>query len=259
MEAYYTPEAYTQTAGNYCVAFLDILGQQKALLDLNDKWFSDSSDEEIISQLKLTHGQANQLHTFCKGFFDPFEDIEDENIKICQLHISDSTMIYFKFSGNEFMDMFRLYAFILGIRFIFIDCIANGIQLRGGIERGITIKSLSGVGIYGGALAAAVQLEKEASSQRVILGKHIRDYILSLTAHLQFIKFIKNDLLNSQMDEINISPIFHNNHESEKQLEALSLARCNASRYLNNNGILLKYVALIETIEKVISTHKDVK
>ena len=178
----------TSTLSNYLVAFIDLLGQSKRLLEIKhaDEIVAES---KFFSQwLKGTFGTVKQ---FREAFFDHVERLNkprdgspipaqftQANVKM--IPASDSIILYVSLHdpvGSRYLsNMNGVYSIFSALGALAPLFIMMGKPFRAGIAIGLGAE-IEGVGFYGSALPLASELEKKADYPRIIIDQYAIEYL----------------------------------------------------------------------------------
>lgn len=192
--------------GNFVVACIDILGQQRALEKFDRLNLTEDNRSEMTIAVTETFGIVLK---FRNKFVDFYRSIKPEGpntltskqlevfnqlsvSKIKTQTVSDTVIISTSFLHHENkIPLIAIRAILLSCSAIFIEFLSAGYPLRGGIALGIAADTNDG-GIYGPALKEANFLEKtQAQFPRIVIGhtlKKILDDARSVS-HSQFSEF----------------------------------------------------------------------
>lgn len=173
------------TFGDYCVALIDILGQQEALRKFKELPRTEEEKTEFIRVAKETFGVIDGIRNFFKSFYSsyintkvpsPLNEMMKTDLKF--QGFSDTIIIYLPLAteGGR-IPINDIYAALLACGATFLYSLATGHPLRGGIEIGIAAEIYEGE-IYGPALSEAYRLESVvAQYPRIVVGNELASYL----------------------------------------------------------------------------------
>ena len=172
--------------GYYCVALIDILGQQESLLRFKDLPHTEKEREEFIRAAKETFGVIsgirNLVDSFYRSYTDykgvhPLSDMSGTELKF--QGFSDTIIIYVPLAtDSKHIPITSIYAVLLACGSTFLCSMAAGHPLRGGVEVGMGAEIYEGE-IYGPALSKAYRIEsKIAEYPRIVVGSELVSYLM---------------------------------------------------------------------------------
>ena len=181
-------------AGNYVLAFLDILGQQDKLKQITRMPETEKDINEFYRLISDTYGHVDSLKTM---YFRLMAEIYHENSpsivskirpEIKSQRFSDSLLIFHNvFKSSDKIPIIGIYYLIATCGMLMLSSLAEEYSIRGGIELGIGMEPEDNY-FYGPVLSEAYNIEScEAIYPRIVIGNKLYDYIVSQ-------KDIKNDL-----------------------------------------------------------------
>lgn len=171
--------------GYYCVALIDILGQQGALRRFKELPRTEEEKTEFIRVAKETFGVIDGIRNFFESFYSsyintkvpsPLNEMMKTDLKF--QGFSDTIIIYLPLAteGGR-IPINDIYAALLACGSTFLYSMAAGHPLRGGIEIGIAAEIYEGE-IYGPALSEAYRLESVvAQYPRIVVGNELASYL----------------------------------------------------------------------------------
>jgi hypothetical protein len=180
--------------GFYCVAFLDILGQRRKLLQLSR---IPNKDEETTQLLKITAGNVIRLRRRLAACFDGFgkptlylnnlppdarERILNARQSLRSRSIGDSIIMEISFMGDEdrCASMIGVMGCIASCCILHLTGLSSKCPIRGGIDvgLGLDISESGPPEIYGPVLGNAYNLESRlADYPRILVGKELIAYL----------------------------------------------------------------------------------
>lgn len=185
--------------GHYVVAFMDLLGQQEFLRNLNI--LPNSNDplelKKVKIELKNTYGAVSGMRKFFKDSFDGFSRKPTElnglslqqkrefnslnNNPIKFQSISDSVVIFMPLrTDTAKLPVRGIWGIFGAAATTFLCCLAIGHPLRGGIDVGIGM-DITKNEIYGPALSRAYTLESKISNYpKIVVGNELVQYLETL-------------------------------------------------------------------------------
>lgn len=180
----------------YVVAFLDLLGQQKVLNEINSLPNLEKKEEVDVFKLKVAelYRPIYGLKTFFEASIKPFkEGGKDEtslstseqellsqfrSTPIIYRRFSDSLIIHIPISND--MGKFQchsIYGVLAATAVTFLSCLVHSWAIRGGIEIGLAMDIEEG-DVYGPALSRAYGLESRvAQYPRIVIGEELIKYL----------------------------------------------------------------------------------
>lgn len=182
----------------YAVAFVDLLGQQEFLRNLNTLPDPKNKKEmdALIPHIKNTYGAVTAMRKFFQDDFNGYgkeqlpkgiwnrqqkEELKkNTNNPIKIQNFSDSTVIFMSLQPNEkAKNPIRGIFGILGAATkAFIRCLAVGHPIRGGIDVGIGMEFTKN-DFYGPALSRVYTMEsKIAQYPRIVIGEELCRYLV---------------------------------------------------------------------------------
>ena len=182
----------------YAVAFMDLLGQQKFLRNLNT--LPDHKNKKEIDKfkphIKNTYGAVTAMRNIFnddlngygkeqlpKGVWNRQQKEElkkDTNNPIKMQNFSDSTVIFMSLQPNEKAKnpMRGIFGILGAAAKASIYCLSIGHPIRGGIDVGIGME-ITKNDFYGPALSRAYTMEsKTAQYPRIIIGEELCRYLV---------------------------------------------------------------------------------
>ena len=172
----------TVTFGHYCVALIDILGQREELQKLKNLPSTEDERKEFIQLIKRTFGVIDGIRKLFESFYSgystptPIDPMLKTNLKFQTF--SDTIIIYLPLATiRDHIPLNSIYAAVLACGATFLDAMATGHPLRGGIEIGVGAEIYEGE-IYGPALSDAYRLESRvAQYPRIVVGNELISYL----------------------------------------------------------------------------------
>lgn len=163
--------------GHYVCALVDILGQKVELNKLDDIQSIEDEREEVLDIFRSTYGHVKNFRKLIATSGSHFNSIAkkcDESPEIKHAFFSDLIVMHLSLSKDgEQLDICKLKYMLFSLAEVFLDMLANGIPLRGGIDTGIAVESPEGQ-LYGRALSKAYDLESNvAQSIRIVIGQEL--------------------------------------------------------------------------------------
>jgi hypothetical protein len=180
--------------GFYCVAFLDILGQRRKLLQLAPV---PTKDDETTRLLSETAGNVIRLRRRLAACFEAFgkptlylsmlppdarERILNARQSLRSRSIGDSIIMEISFLGDEdgCASMIGVYGCIASCCFLHLVGLSTKCPIRGGIDMGlgINISERGDPEVYGPVLGNAYNLEsKLADYPRILVSNELIGYL----------------------------------------------------------------------------------
>jgi hypothetical protein len=183
------------------IAFLDLLGQQSKLRELNT--LPTAENQKEIEDFKHKIGEIYKpiyaLHTFFKVAIEASIDLgidypnlttQDQEFRkqfrstpIYRRHFSDSLILDVPLSNDIGKFPCRaIYIVLVSTALSFLSCMAFGWVIRGGIEVGLAM-DIDKDEVYGPALAWAYSLESRvANYPRIVIGQTLTRYLQDMAS-----------------------------------------------------------------------------
>ena len=169
----------------YVCSLIDILGQKEKLIQL-DGLNSQKDKEYINSVFKQTYGVVKKFREDMKNSTDFFNELKAKNALNTSFSsnnieikaFSDLIISYLSLENNQNdLKSKAIYLLLISNCEVFLNLLANGVALRGGIDIGMAIKTEEDE-IYGTALLKPYILEsKIAKSIRIVIGQELYNHI----------------------------------------------------------------------------------
>ena len=206
------------TFGYYCVALIDILGQQEALQRFKEIPRTDDERNDFIQIAKKTFGVVDGIRNMFDSFYSgyntppPADEMLKTDLKF--QGFSDTIIIYVPLASiSERIPINSIYAGLLACGSTLLYSMAAGHPLRGGIEIGIAAELYEGE-IYGPALSEAYRLESQvAQYPRIVVGRELTSYLWAyknsseLDVRAKFIKGMAECCLGLLTQDVDGQPI----------------------------------------------------
>lgn len=163
--------------GHYVCALVDILGQKNELNKLNEITSLQTQNNKALTIFRNTYGRVEEFRikiSSSSSYFNSISKFCDNSPQIKNSFFSDLIISYLSLSKNgKDTDICRLYYMLVSLSEVFLNMLAKGIALRGGIDVGYAIEN-SDDKLYGNALSKAYCLESEvAQSIRIVVGQEL--------------------------------------------------------------------------------------
>lgn len=174
-----------ETIESYVLSLIDILGQKKELLKLNELSSKPSINQKEINNIfNNTYGTIKKFRKHMNEAMDWLNKVKDENKKDFNSNnlevnsFSDLITSYVSLrDDNDTIQFEGIYFLLFGNGLVFLQMLSEKKPLRGGIDIGLGIKHNYNE-IYGSALSRAYYLESEISkSIRIVIGESLYKYI----------------------------------------------------------------------------------
>ena len=182
--------------GHYAVAFMDLLGQQEFLRNLDSLPNSDDPQDMDATReyLKNTYGAVTAMRKYFNDSFEAYskrrvdqskltaeqrkEYKELTNNPIKFQNLSDSVVIFMPLrTDTAKLPMRGIFGILGAAATTFICCLADGHPIRGGIDVG-TGMDITKDEIYGPSLSRAYTLESRiANYPRIVVGNELLRYL----------------------------------------------------------------------------------
>ncbi len=175
--------------GYYVCCLIDILGQKESLFKLNSYKDVKNNQEEINEIFRKTYGNVKKF----RNEIDASIEFINKKIKKHKLpnpqtshsikikSFSDLIINYILLGENTSQSQ-GIYFLLISNCMIFLNMLAKGIPLRGGIDIGLAIETENE--IYGTALLKPYVLESQvAKSIRIVVGQELYNYIQEVASH----------------------------------------------------------------------------
>lgn len=178
----------------YFVAFIDVLGQSKELLNLDKIPVTLEEKDRASYILHNTAGYIIRLRNGFKAFYrgrnkptgildslPPDKRAKAErarSIEVIVKSISDTIIIAVPISSEDehCVSIGSIYTALYGICGIYLAALVENKPFRSGIDIGLGVP-LTKNEVYGGALVKAYMLEKSAKYPRIVVGDSLYDYL----------------------------------------------------------------------------------
>lgn len=159
--------------GNYCVCFLDFLGQKELL---KGEGLMPSNRDEALAKFQTTLTAVRKLHEYAGAFLGG--DLQDNSVGLQRW--SDGVVVYTALGGpNEPRATGSVHSLFTFAAAMLIFGLAAESPLRGGIEVSWGVELYEGE-LYGPAVANAYLLESEiAKYPRIVVGPRVLTYLRS--------------------------------------------------------------------------------
>jgi len=189
-----------ETIEFYVLSLIDILGQKKELLKLDDLTSTPQINQEQINNIfTSTYGTIKKFRKHMTEAMDWLNRIKDDSKKKFNSNnlevnsFSDLITSYVSLRDDNHTIQFEgIYFLLFGNGLVFLQMLSENKPLRGGIDIGYGIKHNNNE-IYGNALSKAYYIESEVSkSIRIVIGKSLYNYI----NHTASTDVESNDLLD---------------------------------------------------------------
>jgi len=174
-----------ETIEFYVLSLIDILGQKKELLKLDELSSKISiNQQEINSIFNNTYGTIKKFRKHMNeamGWLNKIKNETQNNFNSNNLEVnsfSDLITSYVSLrDDNNTIQFEGIYFLLFGNGLVFLQMLSEKKPLRGGIDIGLGIKHNNNE-IYGNALSKAYYLESEVSkSIRIVIGNSLYKYI----------------------------------------------------------------------------------
>ena len=179
----------------YFIAFIDVLGQSKRLLDL-DRIPTTPEEKQRASQiLHETAGNISRLRNGFRTFYRTrnkstgiLDNLSTDNrdkaervrrTEVIVKNISDTIIISVPLDSEDYhcVSINSIYSTLYGICGIFLAALAEKKPFRSGIDIGLGVP-LTKNEVYGGALVKAYNLENNSAMYpRIVVGDSLYDYL----------------------------------------------------------------------------------
>ena len=174
-----------ETIESYVLSLIDILGQKKELLKLNEVSSKPSTNQQEIQNIfNNTYGTIKKFRKHMNEAMEWLNKVRNEN----KSHFNSNNLEVNSFSdlitsyvslrdNNDTIQFEGIFFLLFGNGLVFLQMLSEKKPLRGGIDIGLGIKHNNNE-IYGNALSKAYYLESKVSkSIRIVIGSSLYKYI----------------------------------------------------------------------------------
>lgn len=185
--------------GHHAVLFLDVLGQQDAILGLQALPQSEADHAAYLLAIRNSRGKVEVLRRTLTEYLraycaevpgtDELEELRPEERKLFEAYFArkqgfrtqsfcDTVIVYIPLEPvGDCLPVELVYAILIAAGAAVLNCLALGIPVRGGLQINVAM-AVEENDIYGPAPLQAYQLEsKTAVFPRVAVGSNVPDYI----------------------------------------------------------------------------------